>query len=300
MPTPELPTLSSNIQVLQAPTYSRSPTRPAQSNTSASASSLQVELTTTTPMRYTGAGYGLDTSGLSSQNARSPEIPVLSRHVQLQHTPFDGDDDDGVEEAKTPSTPERHFTSSAIKATSGVNNVLLSPQWAPTPSANLRRRFSAVAELTSTPRKTPRKTPSKSSDEDALLSPHLGSPLLSTKLRVMTPHTPLSNRIAGADTSYQPAMDALYAASPNEPIPAFDLSLFPVAFQRGLAAYQMTTLYSLFREDAHQALTLTEVSEKMTDCELERLEIFLDTLVSRRLLRPFVVEGTMYWQVSTT
>ncbi|EQC28742.1 hypothetical protein SDRG_13426 [Saprolegnia diclina VS20] len=300
MPTPELPTLSSNVQVLQAPTYSRSPTRPVRSNTSASASSLQVELTTTTPMRYTGASNGLDTSGLSSQNARSPEIPVLSRHVQLQHTPFNEEDDDGAEEAKTPSTPERHFTSSAIKATSGFNNVLLSPQWAPTPSANLRRRFSAVAELTSTPRKTPRKTPSKSNDEDALLSPHLGSPLLSTKLRVMTPHTPLSNRIAGADTSYQPAMDALYAASPSEPIPAFDLSLFPVAFQRGLAAYQMTTLYSLFREDAHQALTLTEVSEKMTDCELERLEIFLDTLVSRRLLRPFVVEGTMYWQVSTT
>ncbi|OQR90816.1 hypothetical protein ACHHYP_05223 [Achlya hypogyna] len=298
MPTPELPVLSGNVQVLGTPSvYSGNPSpRLNTSILNSSTSSFQVELTTTTPMRYRPPKTtDLDSSELSSQHARSPEMPVLSRHVTLHDTPFEGPDEDEEEEAKAPATPERQFTftSSAIKATE--DNGLRTPHWAATPATNLRRRFSAVADATSTPvRKTPRKDP------DELLSPNLGSPLLSTKLRVMTPHTPLSNRLAGADSSFQPGADSLWASSPTEPIPAFDLSLFPVAFQRGMAAYQMTTLYSLFREDAQQALTLAELLEKMSDCEPERLEIFLETLVSRRLLRPFVVEGTMYWQVSTT
>lgn len=39
--------------------------------------------------------------------------------------------------------------------------------------------------------------------------------------------------------------------------------------------------------------------DMLPDYGKEKIEILVDTLVSRRLLRPFVVEGTMFWQKAT-
>lgn len=39
------------------------------------------------------------------------------------------------------------------------------------------------------------------------------------------------------------------------------------------------------------------MAEMLPEYGKQKIEILLDTLVSRRLLRPFVVEGTMFWQV---
>lgn len=42
---------------------------------------------------------------------------------------------------------------------------------------------------------------------------------------------------------------------------------------------------------------MDQLAEKLPDYGKEKIEVLLDTLVSRRLLRPFVVEGTMFWQI---
>ncbi|RLN61660.1 hypothetical protein BBJ29_003345 [Phytophthora kernoviae] len=59
----------------------------------------------------------------------------------------------------------------------------------------------------------------------------------------------------------------------GEPTPKFELSLLPPAFQN-----------------------VEQLADMLPEYEKERIEILLDMLVSRRLLRPFVVEGTMFWQ----
>lgn len=43
--------------------------------------------------------------------------------------------------------------------------------------------------------------------------------------------------------------------------------------------------------------SVDQLAEKLPDYGKEKIEVLLDTLVSRRLLRPFVVEGTMFWQI---
>jgi hypothetical protein len=51
-----------------------------------------------------------------------------------------------------------------------------------------------------------------------------------------------------------------------------------------------------FRRTASTAQSVEQLTEMLPDYKKEKIEILLDTLVSRRLLRPFVVEGTMFWQ----
>jgi hypothetical protein len=50
------------------------------------------------------------------------------------------------------------------------------------------------------------------------------------------------------------------------------------------------------RRTASTAQSVEQLTEMLPDYKKEKIEILLDTLVSRRLLRPFVVEGTMFWQ----
>ncbi|OQS06633.1 hypothetical protein THRCLA_01326 [Thraustotheca clavata] len=277
--TPDIPVLSGHVQVLSTPpSNANASPRPDVSVLNSSVSSFNVELHTTTPMRYHPS---TPRQMLSPPHAESPEMPVLSRHSFLQQTPFESKEDE--------DSPNTRFSTSAIKPSEAPNTVPQTPMWVNTPSTNLRRRFSALSELQSPPiRKTPRKQPRVEEESEEISSPRLGSPLLSTKLRVMTPRTPLSNRLAGADTSFPASRteDPLFALSPRQSIPSFDLSTFPVAFQRGTAACQLTTLYNHFCQDATRALTLSDLTDKMDDCEVERIEIFLETLVSRRLLRP--------------
>ncbi|RHY24555.1 hypothetical protein DYB25_013509 [Aphanomyces astaci] len=288
LPTPEMPSLSHRVQLLQAP-----------------------------PPSTSHAG-GLDESdsflGVPSDIA-TPDMHVLSRPCLSPEA-----SSPGFPTSPSPSHPAPPFASSSSPlntsaiATSSphAHHAVQTPPWHATPgapSSDFRRRFSAASEYR-TPLKS--KPPFAADDDDDddmdhdmaypnIDSPVLASPLLSTKLKVLTPHTPLSNRIAGASTQtpYRSPYASTMLSSPSTPkIPIFDLALFPVAFQKGEGAYQMTRLYSYFRNNPTQAMTLAGLVDKLDDCESERLEILLDTLVSRRLLRPFVVEGEMYWQSS--
>ncbi|GLD92738.1 hypothetical protein PINS_up001317 [Pythium insidiosum] len=188
----------------------------------------------------------------------------------------------------------------------------------PSSHASLRRKYS-TNEFT-TPLRSRRPDPHpktiesiKQASEQLLhnespMTPsfEMPSPLLRTQLKAMTPHTPLSNRLVGANldigSTSQEAKIQDYDESFNagEPAPEFQLSLFPSAFQRGVGAVQISTLYSKFQglsSAEKPALNVSQLAEALPDYGKERIEILLDTLVSRRLLRPFVVEGVMFWQI---
>jgi hypothetical protein len=124
-----------------------------------------------------------------------------------------------------------------------------SPQWRPgTALSGLRRKFSSQKYSTpSSSHKYPRRSIESSVNErkeeqESLEEPltptfEMASPLLCTKLKAMTPHTPLSNRLAGASLDIgsmaQETRVHDYEESFNsgEPAPQFELSLFPAAFQ---------------------------------------------------------------------
>ncbi|KAF0715395.1 Aste57867_3398 [Aphanomyces stellatus] len=240
--------------------------------------------------------------------AATPDFPTLTRPLSSPILPPPSSP--SVREGTPMSSPSMSdLDASMIDPTSpaaaATASSMATPQWQATPAASsvttdLRRRFSAAADY-HTPRKAS-KPPTGAADDDLEFdnvdSPLLASPLLSTKLKVMTPHTPLSNRIAGASTQ-TPYRSPYAALSPSTPqIPIFDLLNFPPAFQKGESAYLMTRLYSLFRNNPTQAMTVAELVTKLDECESERVEILLDTLVSRGLLRPFAVAGQMYWQAA--
>ncbi|KAG9401400.1 hypothetical protein AC1031_009258 [Aphanomyces cochlioides] len=269
LPTPEIPTLSNHVQL-------QSPLAIPQPAINDSMNDLPSEVAT-------------------------PDLPTLARTRALESPHFHGPSP-VIAQPPITSTSSPVSPRSNISATDAPRSPMVERSPQPTPGNDLRRRFSAAADY-QTPRKT--KTPRKEVDDDDLAfatidSPILESPLLSTKLKVVTPHTPLSNRIAGATTS-APYRSPYVGLSPSTPrIPIFDLSLFPVAFQTGQGAYHLTRLYSVFRNDPSQAVTIAELLEKLDDCESERLQVLLDTLVSRGLIRPFVVGGYMYWKATFT
>ncbi|ETW00127.1 hypothetical protein H310_07539 [Aphanomyces invadans] len=275
LPSPDLPSLSNRVQLIP-------------------------------PSSSKARGHESDSSSFldGPSEITTPDVYVVSRPTQSALSP-----------TSNPAVPFTSATSplntSAIVDSSPLaQNTVQTPQWHTTPGAtsDLRRRFSAASDFHTPVKSKPSAFEADDDDEmdqdvafPHIDSPVLASPLLSTKLKVITPHTPLSNRIAGASTEapYRSPYASTMLSSPSTPkIPIFDLALFPVAFQKGEGAYQMTRLYSHFRNNPTQAMTLDGLLEKLDDCESERLEILLDTLVSRRLLRPFVVEGEMYWQAS--
>lgn len=65
----------------------------------------------------------------------------------------------------------------------------------------------------------------------------LASPLLRTQLKAMTPHTPLSNRLVGANldigniSQESKLQDYDDSFNSGEPAPQFEIALFPAAFQ---------------------------------------------------------------------
>ncbi|TMW66232.1 hypothetical protein Poli38472_003997 [Pythium oligandrum] len=181
---------------------------------------------------------------------------------------------------------------------------------------SLRRKYSVTGDYATPirPRRSEMTVESiKKASQDLLISEspmtpsfEMPSPLLRTQLKAMTPHTPLSNRLVGANldvgTTTQETKIQDYDESLNsgEPVPEFQLSLFPTAFQRGIGAVQISTLYSKFQapeDGTNPARNVDQLAEMLPDYGKERIEILLDTLVSRRLLRPFVVEGIMFWQI---
>ncbi|KAL3667432.1 hypothetical protein V7S43_007658 [Phytophthora oleae] len=207
---------------------------------------------------------------------------------------------DDRENRRTPVYPKTHYPA---KATS------------PFKSPSLRRKYSSRSNVSSPSHRgqtpvvptPPRQRNEAMIDDDTPSTPDfdLTSPLLRTQLKAMTPNTPLSNRLVGASLDVgsisQEARLEQYDDSFNagEPTPKFELSLLPPVFQRGVGAVQVSTLYSKFQgaDDDKPAISVGQLSELLPDYGKEKIEILLDTLVSRRLLRPFVVEGTMFWQM---
>ncbi|RHZ25847.1 hypothetical protein DYB31_009180, partial [Aphanomyces astaci] len=258
-----------------------------------------VQLKTTTLVQPRGSVPAATTTSSTSLNESSINISMditgspmpprhhLSRPPVHVHTPAAASS--SQQEASSHPTPASPSNSST--ASPHAHHAVQTPPWHSTPgapSSDFRRRFSAASEYR-TPLKS--KPPFAADDDDDDMdhdmaypnidSPVLASPLLSTKLKVLTPHTPLSNRIAGASTQtpYRSPYASTMLSSPSTPkIPIFDLALFPVAFQKGEGAYQMTRLYSYFRNNPTQAMTLAGLVDKLDDCESERLEILLDTL----------------------
>ncbi|KAH7492194.1 uncharacterized protein KRP23_1106 [Phytophthora ramorum] len=204
---------------------------------------------------------------------------------------------DSSEKRQTPVYPKTHYPA---KATS------------PFTSPSLRRKYSSRSNVSSPSRNTPVKSTPPRQRNEALIDDDtpgtpdfdLTSPLLRTQLKAMTPNTPLSNRLVGASLDVgsvsQEARLQEYDDSFNAgvPTPKFELSLLPAVFQRGVGAVQMSTLYSKFQgaDDDKPAISVDQLAEMLPDYGKEKIEILLDTLVSRRLLRPFVVEGSMFWQ----
>ncbi|KAG6612524.1 DASH complex subunit Ask1 [Phytophthora cinnamomi] len=174
-------------------------------------------------------------------------------------------------------------------------------------SPGISRNLMKMGEFEFTPPRGKKSTSggeAKDVDEtdDSIATPY--APEFST-LKAMTPNTPLSNRLVGASLDVgsvsQEARLQDYDDSFNagEPTPKFELSLLPAVFQRGVGAVQVSTLYSKFQgaDDDKPAISVDQLAEMLPEYGKEKIEILLDTLVSRRLLRPFVVEGTMFWQI---
>ncbi len=112
----------------------------------------------------------------------------------------------------------------------------------PTSFANLRRRYS-TSEYNTPRRSTHTTTTVEKSNRGIIeaespITPNFEiSPLLRTQLKVMTPRTPVSNRLVGADfeigsTKRETELQEYDESSTSgKPAPEFQLSLFPSAFQ---------------------------------------------------------------------
>lgn len=104
-------------------------------------------------------------------------------------------------------------------------------------SLDTRKQSEALLRPSALNKKQKTPTPNKLNLSEDLSTPTLTSPLVSTKLKGMTPRTPLSNRIVGASldigTKSQESALIEYEEffSAHEVPAAFDLSLFPDAFQ---------------------------------------------------------------------
>lgn len=118
--------------------------------------------------------------------------------------------------------------------------------------SNLRRKYSNADYSTPTKKRgrpesqpTPAKTPLQQAiaafdDDDEPPTPDfddITSPLLRTKLKVVTPHTPLSNRIVGANLDIGSVsqesilQDYDDSFTSGKPAPQFELALLPPAFR---------------------------------------------------------------------
>ncbi|KAI9922918.1 hypothetical protein PsorP6_000315 [Peronosclerospora sorghi] len=205
------------------------------------------------------------------------------------------------EKRRTPVYPKTHYPE---KATSPFTSPSLRRKYSNrsnTSSPSHRRSIEGQTSATATP---PRRRDETMLDDDTPRTPDfdMTSPLLRTQLKAMTPNTPFSNRLVGASFDVgsisQEARLQDYDDNAGEPTPKFELSLLPTTFQRGVGAVQVSTVYSKFQgtDDDTPAISVDQLVEMLPGYRKEAIEILLDMLVSRRLLRPFAVEGTMFWQ----
>jgi hypothetical protein len=83
----------------------------------------------------------------------------------------------------------------------------------------------------------------------------------------------------------------------GEPGKEFSLALFPRLFQSGEGAAQVTAVYSQFGKE--QAISLPQLMQRLPSFSKARVELMLDMLVSRGLLRPFQLNDQLLWRVPT-
>lgn len=129
-----------------------------------------------------------------------------------------------------PSSPsERSMPSFSSPSLRRKYSTAGKPPPAPTPSQPLQSRVSYTNRAN---------TPAVLQSDEPMTPPlDLTSPLLRTQLRAMTPHTPLSNRLVGANFDIGSAEQESKLSAYDEsftsggPAPEFELSLFPLAFQ---------------------------------------------------------------------
>lgn len=198
----------------------------------------------------------------------TPEIPTFSgRNTLDPQSPSHG----GTDFPESPSTgshrkrrrvgsPATNTSSAYPKTLYPVNPVTASPAGSSSPSwrspgkqfSNMRRKFSTGSDYL-TPTKF-REVESRASieasvarasqnllvEEEPVTPPlDLASPLLRTQLKAMTPHTPLSNRLVGANldigsmSQESKLQDYDDSFNSGEPAPQFEIALFPAAFQVG-------------------------------------------------------------------
>lgn len=136
----------------------------------------------------------------------------------------------GLSSPARPSSPsERPVLSFGSPSLRRKYSTAGKPPPAPTPSQPLQSRVSYTNKSA---------TPVVLQSDEPMTPPlDLTSPLLRTQLRAMTPHTPLSNRLVGANFDIGSAEQESKLSAYDEsftsggPAPEFELSLFPLAFQ---------------------------------------------------------------------
>eukprot|EP00743_Colponemidia_sp_Colp-15_P004503 GILK01004856.1.p1 GENE.GILK01004856.1~~GILK01004856.1.p1 ORF type:complete len:535 (-),score=99.61 GILK01004856.1:212-1816(-) len=86
----------------------------------------------------------------------------------------------------------------------------------------------------------------------------------------------------------------------------FDLSVFPKVFQEGLGAQQITELYSQFFSGDEEfdetsnvpvaALSVTQLMDLLPRFGEERIQLMLDVLVNKKVLKQLSIQGVTYWR----
>jgi len=114
--------------------------------------------------------------------------------------------------------------------------------------------------------------------------------------------TPLSMSVANkrqrrASLSLDLESELLFnqLADNDLPVPDFSLDLFPKMFQHGEGAAQVTSVYSAF--DENKAYSISQMKAILPKFGADRLELMLDMLVSKGLVRPFSIDTELMWRL---
>lgn len=190
-----------------------------------------------------------DERATHKETPSTPEIPAFAT---VQSATVSAPSGTRVTIPKSPSSVSKRKRQRMSLSSPGSSTRPSSPSERPVPSfssPSLRRKYSTAGKPPPAP--TPSQpllsratyaskssTPAVLQSDEPMTPPlDLTSPLLRTQLRAMTPHTPLSNRLVGANFDIGSAEQESKLSAYDEsftsggPAPEFELSLFPLAFQ---------------------------------------------------------------------
>ena len=87
-----------------------------------------------------------------------------------------------------------------------------------------------------------------------------------------------------------------YCASHLDALAATSPCLVVAHPQTGSGAVQLSQVFSQFQGGGDVALSMSQLRESLPDLGEAKISLLLETLVSRRLLRPFISGDDMYWR----